>query len=58
MTKSIFPAIAVFLTAICMHLLRDKHVEVNVVLSLALLYAVGMVAGAILNTLKEDPLSL
>ena len=58
MTKSIFPAAAVFLVATCMHLLRDKHVEVSVVLSLVLLYAVGMVAGAILNTFKEEPFSL
>ena len=58
MTRSIFPAVAVFLVAMCMHFLRDKHVEMSVVLSLVLLYAVGMVAGAILNSLKKESFSL
>ncbi|MEJ8802559.1 hypothetical protein [Pontibacter sp. H249] len=51
------PAIAVFMVAAFMHIIRVQHIEINLMLSLMLslmlTYITGMTAGAIVYTFRN-----
>ncbi|WP_299818472.1 hypothetical protein [uncultured Pontibacter sp.] len=53
----LLPTVAVFFVAAFMHIIRVQHIQLNLMLSLMLTYMIGMAAGAIFFTLKEEHIS-